>query len=169
MTSKPIQIAAVVVVSALAAQTTGDGLVFEDFKPTYDTAAAVRFNLRNFGDSPLWLDSSQADMFVVERRREDLTWETGNNWRCGNAGAGTPRMIDPGDSLEAELLESWAFHSGDESPRFETEDGHERPVSGLYRIVVRYSRREWSDLSHIPEPEEILEVVSPEFVIKGDR
>lgn len=169
MIARPIQLAAVLAASALWAVAAGDGLAFEGLGPAYDTAADVRFTVRNLGDSPLWLDSFQADMIVVERRKDhESTWETGYNWRCANAGVGTPRMIRPGGILEVDLLKSSAFHMAGGSSTFETKGGQERPVPGRYRIVVRYSRREWSDLAHVPKPQDVLEVVSREFVIEHD-
>ena len=75
----------------------------------------------NVAPFAVYLDSLQMDILVVERLLDGTdSWELGNSWKCANAGAGTPRLISPGGSLDVPLAKSWAYVPSKKPERFET-------------------------------------------------
>jgi hypothetical protein len=132
-------------------------LRIEGLQGSYATIDDVRVTLRNVAPVPIYLDSFQPDVFIVERQIDGSeSWERGESWNCANAGAGTPRKIPQHGSLELPLRKSWSFQPSKRPSGFETPEGARRPIRGRYRISVRYSREMWTDLVHIPKVVEMV-------------
>jgi hypothetical protein len=169
MNTRLVVIVALLSLAAADAVGRSLGLVLEGLQPAYQSVADVTISLRNVGDAPLWLDSFLMGTVLVERRAQDTgKWETGSYWRCGNSGRGSPQILQVGDTVEVRLMESWPFRLDGDPPWFELQDGRKRPVPGRYRLLVRYSYEEWSDIFHIPSADEILTVYSKEFKIDDE-
>ena len=159
-------VGAIFAILGLSAASGGaEPLVIEGLRPSYSDVAEVRFFLRNAGQQRVYLDSFLPDRFFVERQTDDgATWVRGLAWQCANAGAGSPRSLPPGGSLELSLVSSYAFTL--EAPRdhFEAESGEHFPLHGRYRISAIYSVELWGSISQIPK--HVQTSVSPVFEVR---
>jgi len=141
-------------------------LAIEGLRQTYANVNEIRITLRNSSPFPVNLDTFQPDILLVERQvNGGLAWVQGSAWHCANAGAGTPRTIAPGSTLEVPLLSSWSFRPERTPEYFEPESGGKAPLQGRYRVSVRYSLEPWSDISHVPH--HVKTVVSNTFEVKS--
>jgi len=164
---KPPRILAACVLSlaAFLPELQAGELAIEGLRHVYANTQEVRVVIRNTGQVPIYLDSFQPDILVVDHlARDGVTWVRGSGWHCANAGVGTPTPISPGRTLEVPLVKSWAFKPQKDPQYFEAESGEQMLLHGWYRISVRYSLEEWSNIVHIPHL--IKTEVSAAFEVK---
>lgn len=152
-----------------------DGLYWKGLQGSYTHFSQIKVELSNEGTDSIFLNPTypQDREAHLERFNEATkTWELGENGKalCVNP-YNSLIEIKTGSRKDVEVDWFVAFSVKDHTKFYATgfygnEIGNERPLSGKYRLTLKYTKTPWENVAN---PKIILNAKSPEFVINWDE